>query len=131
MANREIKFRVWHKDHKKMEYPDIKLKDDSDSWDGVYGSVCEIVNSYFRNAADRIWLQYTGLKDKNGVDIYEEDILLCKSFYSAKSLNKKIYKAIVVYNPGIFIPKALEETIILNFDDCEIIGNIHETPELL
>lgn len=75
-------------------------------------------------------MQYIGLKDKNGKEIYEGDIIKADSF------NPKIYE-IKYYVTGFyaFNPKSsyLEIDSFHSSEGCEfeIIGNIYENPELL
>jgi uncharacterized phage protein (TIGR01671 family) len=84
--------------------------------------------------------QYTGMTDKNGTEVFEGDIVKGKSEYFGNgSLNQK---AVVLYDRGQFLlsfGETLEECKQLNdFEvvgvwsgDVEVIGNIHDNPELL
>jgi len=105
--NREIEFRAWDKDGEK--FSSIAL-----------GYALRDINYY----TDYVWEQYTGLKDKNGVKIFEGDILRLDWI-------KRSYINPVKFSYGRFeldlnIP--LSETFSAH---SEILGNIHQNPELL
>ena len=70
--------------------------------------------------------QYTGLKDKNGVRIFEGDIVRAVTRFS------EIYVSSVAYHDGTFWFKNWSWTkFLFKFEKIEIIGNIYDTPELL
>ena len=73
---------------------------------------------YKRLNIDRDTLsQFTGLQDKNGVDIYEGDIV--------QPLYNRFEPVSVIFTRGAYnITK-------YDISNCEVIGNIHENPELL
>ena len=70
--NREIKFRVWDSDLKKMRY--LNSAHDIIEFDekgiGQYHNLQTGYGEWFGDL-----MQYTGLKDKNGIEIYEGDIV--------------------------------------------------------
>lgn len=108
---REIKFRYFQQIKE-----NGKQYDEMISWEEMIEEGLEL----FFDKPDKNVMQYTGLKDKNGKEIYEGDLL--QSFNSAP-------------RPVTFtdFEWKIGNTALHTFEseDYEIIGNIYETPELL
>ena len=122
---REIKFRAWDKENEKM------MKVSSLYLENKEISVKE--NGTFRLFRMQDLMQYTGVKDKNGKEIYEGDIVLVE--LSGTSTQ---YKTVVKIKEGAFIASLIDgEDYIYIFNrgfdsnDFEILGNVYENPELL
>jgi len=117
---REIKFRAWDKVNKIMNEVCIINFDDNNV--GLKPDY-----DYTLSFEDIELMQYTGLKDKNGKEIYEGDIV--KSNYKTGNL-------VVFFVRGCFRLTYSKELIgiwleIHLFEELEVIGNIYENPELL
>lgn len=132
---REINFRVWDKENKAFMPSEGYAICDGDVMGLRYGNEMEDV------LTDQIELmQNTGLKDVNGKDIYENDILKVTSddgaFYVAtvKWFGDDGYPAFDL--EGIpaawcYDSNALATIFKSSIETCEVIGNIYENPELL
>lgn len=127
---REIRLKLWCKERK--------------SWVGIdkiyFGESGELYcvetddkELYFPEKNDFELVNYTGLKDKNGVEIYEGDIIKTH-FYSNPYVDEyggfhepidSVVTA-VVKNEGVCIP-----VLLADYQSVEVIGNIYEKPELL
>jgi uncharacterized phage protein (TIGR01671 family) len=150
---REIKFRIWDKKHKRWfqgstDQKSIALQTDAIDLFGeviIFGEILHDQNEddVWKNDPDikgsldvMNWLevcQYTGLRDKNGIPIYEGDILSIPA--RKDKSNGKLYKVEWhrVHARFNFANKNGEfgEINIGKIKRAEVIGNIHENPELL
>ena len=142
---REIKFRAWDKEAKKMRHI---ITDIHWALHGITGCkyiLNEIDGGTLVNDADCvggkdrfILMQYTGLKDKNGKngkEIYEGDIISAKAEYDDRNENWVVMwwseRAQFVFGNGsLDVDQAAKEDLVLQERD-EIIGNIHQNPELM
>lgn len=116
---RTIKFRAWNPELKKMSKP------------FSFGQILNFWDTNFKSLEPdkEIVMQFTGLHDKNGKEIYEGDIVLQQT-----NNGKKPYE--VKFDFGCFYagfhngsstkvsPKLIQK-------NSEVIGNIHENTELL
>jgi uncharacterized phage protein (TIGR01671 family) len=121
---REIKFRAWHELNKTMVYFNPKRLTE-DHFQATY--LVKLMNGDFGD----VLMQYTGLKDKNGKEIYEGDIISFNilTFEVEKHLGAFGYWVYKGANYAYFVPFC--GVLKNNSMVFEIIGNIHENPELL
>ena len=121
---REIKFRAWDIKRKGMEYIDDLY------WFEEEG-VHEIEDGKARGAyATYEIMQYTGLKDKNGRGIYEGDIVRVPAGYGGDYRYPE-YLGAVSYQVNEFVVECGECFQDFQWSELEVIGNVHEHPELL
>lgn len=131
--SREIKFRAWDKTFNKMvEVTDLNL--DNRSLIGYMGD--RLVSCKFDDCE---LMQYTGLKDKNGVEIHKGDICIMRGeepMYNEQistDYDWKLSGVIKFLDFACWLVRKDGTDIFLGeeFDEIEVIGNIYENPELL
>lgn len=102
-------------------FPVIRMQDDGFD---IYEE-CEVISETVG--------QYTGLKDKNGKEIFEGDIVFAIATYDCAN-------TVVVWDDGgfVLVPCKYYKNYIsrcgykdIRFLDKEVVGNIHDNPELL
>lgn len=123
---REIKFRVWDTYNKEML--DVQELDYADSYNGQPMIRTTMYNDYF-DTEEMILMQYTGLKDKNGKEIYEGDIVeIIRPCILERGEVKFINGCFAIKSKDTLL--MLYQCEINNFK-LKVIGNIYENPELL
>lgn len=122
---RELKFRAWDKNNKRYRYKHSFILSDT-------GKVIEYDNG------ERLYMpyiveQYTGLKDRNGEEIYEGDVLGGDwlECYIAWCNKCKQFQMFTVFGCMACSGDVHWYEVVEDDGKLEVIGNIHENPELL
>ena len=132
---REIRFRAWDKEEKKMLQPfSIEKLINGFNTEGNWSEYedDELMSINYEGSNGYTLMQYTGLKDKNGEEIYEGDILkvdwgpmihddiIKMNHFDQPFVMEWRFYAWFPFDKTLPMPK-----------DIEILGNVWENPELL
>ena len=118
---REIKFRAWDSDHNEMlPGQSLQLLMTKDPL-----TTCQVDNLEY--------MQFTGLKGKGGVEIYEGDIVIYDDYSNGAFVTRKQpqRKRIIRFDHEHGAYKLPGQGFHPDWSAVEVIGNIHQNPELL
>jgi uncharacterized phage protein (TIGR01671 family) len=130
---RNIKFRAWHTEAKEWY---LASNDNALTYYGfhIFGECTLLCTPRCDDLQYLEITQYTGLKDKNGKEIYEDDVV---SFITEREEIKE-FKSRVIFEDGAFViseGKDYNDTFLCAMTETdsgiEVIGNIYENKELL
>ena len=130
-----IKFRAWDKVQNKMLLPDnIEFINGQAYWaeastdgNGGYSNDGKVdgIGALFELE------QFTDLKDVSGKDIYEGDIVKSNYKYAQPNISQIIMEDGNSYITGEDLATGKEMLVSDHIGEIEVIGNVHENPELL
>lgn len=114
---REIKFRKWHKELSDMTFWDGSKERNQLFWH----TLVEYPNMYQL-------MQFTGLKDKNGKEIYSKDVIKQGDSIYRVEMCIGGFECIVLkeLKSGGYIEGSTYDFSVLSEKHCEVIGNIYE-----
>lgn len=122
---REIKFRVWCKNKNEWEKDYMSLSQT--------GQLIDVFKNKPVSHENHIIQMHTGLKDKNGKEIYEGDIFIINKdddeWYDTVIWDSRLAR----FELNHFRSPVTDISLLdaRKYKNCEIIGNIYENPELL
>ena len=121
------KLRAWDKQDERMSYGEVEYFDDSINY--RFDHFCTGADE------DVEFMQSTGIKDKNGVEVYEGDVINYRNSFrnpmtgsGSLSINRDFK---IIFENGEFKAKGFDIRLKNILSYSEVIGNIYENPELL
>ena len=132
---RTIRFRAWDEQNKIMhnDFQFIKSGDEGNDWivftsdkQTLQDSTHHFENPYFGQQLKI--MEYTGLKDKNGKEIYEGDVT---KHHSHNTISKWIYSSRYLQFMSLESDGTHRYYFDIDKDKLEVIGNIYQNPELM
>ena len=121
------KLRAWDKQDERMSYGEVEYFNDMIEY--RFDHLCTEADE------DVEFMQSTGIKDKNGVEIYEGDVINYRNSFrnpmtgsGSLSINRDFK---IIFENGEFKAKGFDMRLKNILSYSEVIGNIYENPELL
>jgi len=126
---REIKFRAWDTIEKKIRLEALEIKDIG------LGQGSVIASKEVQTDSPLIWMQFTGLLDKHGKEIWDGDIVHNKSLSMRGEVKMGFHETALGKHYGWYIHRYMkiskDKASSWESPHWKVIGNIYSNPELL
>ena len=123
---REIKFRAWDfKSEQMFEVDEIRMRGNA-----YTVSIIGFSDKQWLTPERTAIMQYTGLLDKNGKEIYEGDIVHYR-YYGEYNTFEENVEVMWIQKTASFSPFSMGNKSRVDILDVEVIGDVYQNPELI
>lgn len=123
---RDIRFRVWSPKYKTMQDNPFALCSGYCMENGALREADGPYGEEYSNETDDILMEWTGVKDVSGADIYEGDIVKTPDCYGGDNFYSGDI-GVIVFEEGCFLVDKTSNLGSYSLNEAEVIGNIYQS----
>ncbi len=119
---RKVKFRLWDNENARMTQPMQPVWFEENHWEDTDFAECA-------RKCDHVLMQFSGMTDRNGKEVYEGDIVRYFLRNAFGSLQE--FTGVCEFSDYTFLFRGLKDHPSMNADGFEVVGNIYQNKEML